>query len=139
MLQSPGARHCSYQKVFHLEVEKTNLPGLLYLEAGKECRMSDIFPFDSSVVKVATPLSHIKNETLELNWHLAPVGSEQVSAGFLVLFLGEFFPPLRCDENGSMPPLIFRVKNDRRAWFRCNAGHRLRRHSDNLLSNCLKP
>lgn len=60
--------------------------------------MSDIFPFDSSVVKVATPLSHIKNETLELNWHLAPLGSEQVSAGFLVLFLGEFFPPLRCDE-----------------------------------------
>lgn len=79
-------------------MEKTNLPGLLYLEAGKECRMSDIFPFDSSVVKVATPLSHIKNETLELNWHLAPVGLEQVSAGSLVLFLGEFFPPLRCDE-----------------------------------------
>lgn len=43
---------------------KNNPGSLSCFHAGSGSRVRDIFPFDSSLVEMVTPLSHIKNETL---------------------------------------------------------------------------
>lgn len=43
---------------------KNNPGSLCFFKPGSRSRVRDIFPFDSSVVEMVTPLSHIKNETL---------------------------------------------------------------------------
>lgn len=76
---------------------ENNAGSLSFSEAGSGSRVRDTFPFDLSVVEMVTPLSHIKNETLELNWHI----TEQVFAGVfggLSLLRKLFSPSLRWDE-----------------------------------------
>lgn len=60
----PRALHCRDQGIFHQEVGKTTLAAFFFFVAGSRSRVRDLFPFDSSVVEMVTPLSHIKNETL---------------------------------------------------------------------------